>query len=156
MPHCVGTPLMKMIELHKRCVYGLCCGSSGIFVQAEEFIKAYQAKLTGISIFWQESNYTTWRPARMNLAIRGIDGQIAHGYTFQNDRHPDFKTDYMLTNPPFNDSEWRGELLKVDKRWVYSSPPAGNANYAWVQHIVLPRAGGGARLPRVTHRAGAN
>ena len=74
----------------------------------------------------------------MNLAIRGIDAQIAHGDTFHNDRHPDLKADYVLANPPFNDSDWRGELLKEDKRWVYGVPPAGNANFAWVQHFISP------------------
>ena len=87
-------------------------------------------------IYGQESNYTTWRLAKMNLAIRGIDAQIAHGDTFHNDRHPDLKADYVLANPPFNDSDWRGELLKDDKRWVYGVPPAGNANFAWVQHFI--------------------
>ena len=87
-------------------------------------------------IYGQESNYTTWRLAKMNLAIRGIDAQIGHGDTFHNDAHPDLKADYVLANPPFNDSDWRGELLKDDKRWVYGVPPAGNANYAWVQHFI--------------------
>ena len=93
-------------------------------------------KLGDISIYGQESNYTTWRLAKMNLAIRGIDAQIAHGDTFHNDKHPDLKADYVLANPPFNDSDWRGELLKNDKRWVYGAPPAGNANFAWVQHFI--------------------
>ncbi|MEK7716568.1 MAG: N-6 DNA methylase, partial [Pseudomonadota bacterium] len=82
------------------------------------------------------SNYTTWRLAKMNLAIRGIDGQIAHGDTFHNDRHPDLKADFVLANPPFNISDWGGERLRDDKRWKYGAPPAGNANYAWVQHII--------------------
>jgi type I restriction enzyme M protein len=90
-----------------------------------------------ISIYGQESNYTTWRLARMNLAIRGIDsGQIAQGDTFHNDRHPDLKADFILANPPFNISDWGGERLRDDKRWQYGAPPAGNANFAWVQHIV--------------------
>jgi type I restriction enzyme M protein len=89
-----------------------------------------------ISIYGQESNYTTWRLARMNLAIRGIDGQIAHGDTFHNDRHPDLRADFILANPPFNVSDWRGQLLRDDKRWQFGVPPAGNANFAWVQHIV--------------------
>lgn len=89
-----------------------------------------------ISIYGQESNYTTWRLARMNLAIRGIDGQINHGDSFHNDRFPDLKADYILANPPFNVSDWRGELLREDKRWKYGVPPAGNANFAWVQHMV--------------------
>ncbi len=107
-----------------------------MFVQSEKFIEAHSGKLGDISIYGQESNYTTWRLAKMNLAIRGIDAQIAHGDTFHNDKHPDLKADYVLANPPFNDSDWRGELLKDDKRWDYGKPPAGNANYAWVQHFI--------------------
>ncbi len=89
-----------------------------------------------ISIFGQESNYTTWRLAKMNLAIRGIDGNIAHGDSFHNDRHPDLKADFILANPPFNVSDWGGERLRDDRRWAFGVPPAGNANFAWVQHIV--------------------
>jgi type I restriction enzyme M protein len=107
-----------------------------MFVSSEKFIEAHSGKLGDISIYGQESNYTTWRLAKMNLAIRGIDAQIGHGDTFHNDAHPDLKADYVLANPPFNDSDWRGELLKDDKRWVYGVPPAGNANYAWVQHFI--------------------
>jgi type I restriction enzyme M protein len=107
-----------------------------MFVQSEKFIEAHTGKLGDISIYGQESNYTTWRLAMMNLAIRGIDAQIAHGDTFHNDRHVDLKADYVLANPPFNDSDWRGELLKDDQRWAYGTPPAGNANYAWVQHFI--------------------
>jgi type I restriction enzyme M protein len=107
-----------------------------MFVSSEKFIEAHSGKLGDISIYGQESNYTTWRLAKMNLAIRGIDAQIAHGDTFHNDQHSDLKADYVLANPPFNDSDWRGELLKDDKRWVYGVPPSGNANYAWVQHFI--------------------
>jgi type I restriction enzyme M protein len=107
-----------------------------MFVSSEKFIEAHSGRLGDISIYGQESNYTTWRLAKMNLAIRGIDAQIAHGDTFHNDRHPDLKADWVLANPPFNDSDWRGELLKDDKRWVYGVPPAGNANFAWVQHFI--------------------
>jgi len=107
-----------------------------MFVSSEKFIEAHSGKLGDISIYGQESNYTTWRLAKMNLAIRGIDAQIAHGDTFHADKHPDLKADYVLANPPFNDSDWRGEVLKDDKRWVYGAPPAGNANFAWVQHFI--------------------
>src|SRR6202158_2180069 len=107
-----------------------------MFVQSEKFIEAHGGKLGGISIYGQESNYTTWRLAKMNLAIRGIDAQIAHGDTFHNDRHPDLKADWVMANPPFNDSDWRGELLKEDKRWVYGVPTASNANFTWVQHFI--------------------
>ena len=135
-PRCVVRLLVEMIKPYKGRVYDPCCGSSGMFVQSEEFIAAHGGRIGNISIYGQESNYTTWRLARMNLAIRGIEGQIAHGDSFHNDRFPDLKADYILANPPFNVSDWRGELLREDKRWKYGVPPAGNANFAWVQHMV--------------------
>lgn len=135
-PRCVVRLLVEMLEPFKGRVYDPCCGSSGMFVQSEEFIVAHGGKLGDISIYGQESNYTTWRLAKMNLAIRGIEGKIEHGDTFHNDRHPDLKADYILANPPFNVSDWGGERLREDKRWKYGIPPAGNANFAWVQHIV--------------------
>jgi len=135
-PSRVVRVLVEMLAPYKGRVYDPCCGSGGMFVSSEKFIEAHSGKLGDISIYGQESNYTTWRLAKMNLAIRGIDAQIAHGDTFHNDRHPDLKADYVLANPPFNDSDWRGELLKNDKRWVYGVPPAGNANFAWVQHFI--------------------
>ncbi|MPZ44545.1 MAG: N-6 DNA methylase [Betaproteobacteria bacterium] len=153
-PRCVVKLLVEMLEPYRGRVYDPCCGSSGMFVQSVEFIRAHAGaggdpkrrngnggkpngqKRADISIYGQESNYTTWRLARMNLAIRGIDGQIAHGDTFHNDRHPDLKADFILANPPFNVSDWGGERLRDDKRWQYGVPPAGNANFAWVQHIV--------------------
>jgi len=142
-PRCVVKLLVEMLEPYRGRVYDPCCGSSGMFVQSVEFIRAH-AKGNGnggkakadISIYGQESNYTTWRLAKMNLAIRGIDGQIAHGDTFHADKHPDLKADFILANPPFNISDWGGERLRADKRWQYGVPPAGNANFAWVQHIV--------------------
>ncbi|MBX3673900.1 MAG: SAM-dependent DNA methyltransferase [Burkholderiales bacterium] len=154
-PRCVVKLLVEMLEPYRGRVYDPCCGSSGMFVQSVEFIRAH-AKGNGhggnfgakakadISIYGQESNYTTWRLARMNLAIRGIDsGQIAQGDTFHNDRHPDLKADFILANPPFNISDWGGERLRDDKRWQYGAPPAGNANFAWVQHIVYHLAPAG-------------
>jgi type I restriction enzyme M protein len=142
-PRCVVKLLVDMLEPYSGRVYDPCCGSSGMFVQSVEFIRAH-AKGNGnggkakadISIYGQESNNTTWRLARMNLAIRGIDGQIAYGDSFHNDRHADLKADFILANPPFNVSDWGGERLREDKRWKYGVPPAGNANFAWVQHIV--------------------
>jgi len=150
-PRCVVKLLVEMLEPYRGRVYDPCCGSSGMFVQSVEFIRA-QAGAGGdakprngnggkaradISIYGQESNYTTWRLARMNLAIRGIDsGQIAQGDTFHHDRHPDLKADFILANPPFNISDWGGERLRGDLRWQHGVPPAGNANFAWVQHIV--------------------
>jgi type I restriction enzyme M protein len=135
-PSRVVRVLVEMLAPYRGRVYDPCCGSGGMFVSSEKFIEAHSGKLGDISIYGQESNYTTWRLAKMNLAIRGIDAQIAHGDTFHSDKHPDLKADYVLANPPFNDSDWRGELLKDDKRWVYGGPPAGNANYAWVQHFI--------------------
>ena len=135
--------LVEMLAPYKGRVYDPCCGSGGMFVQSERFIEAHSGRLGDISIYGQESNYTTWRLAKMNLAIRGIDAQIGHGDTFHNDRHPDLKADYVLANPPFNDSDWRGELLKDDKRWVYGTPPPSNANFAWVQHFLHHLAPGG-------------
>jgi len=135
-PSRVVRVLVEMLAPYKGRVYDPCCGSGGMFVSSEKFIEAHRGKIGDIAIYGQESNYTTWRLAKMNLAIRGIDAQIAHGDTFHNDRHPDLKADYVLANPPFNDSDWRGELLKDDKRWVYGVPPAGNANFAWVQHFI--------------------
>ncbi len=145
-PRCVVKLLVEMLEPYRGRVYDPCCGSSGMFVQSVEFIrahasgngnggKAHKAK-PDISIYGQESNYTTWRLAKMNLAIRGIDGQIAHGDTFHNDRHPDLKADFIMANPPFNISDWGGERRRDDKRWAYGAPPASNANFAWVQHII--------------------
>ena len=142
-PQHVVRLLVEMLAPYKGRVYDPCCGSGGMFVSSEKFIEAHAGKLGDISIYGQESNYTTWRLAKMNLAIRGIDAQIGHGDTFHNDAHPDLKADYVLANPPFNDSDWRGELLKDDKRWVYGVPPAGNANYAWVQHFIHHLAPGG-------------
>ncbi len=150
-PRCVVKLLVEMLEPYRGRVYDPCCGSSGMFVQSVEFIRAHskgngnggKAK-ADIAIYGQESNYTTWRLARMNLAIRGIDsGQIAQGDTFHNDRHPDLKADFILANPPFNISDWGGERLREDKRWRYGAPPAGNANFAWVQHIVHHQAPAG-------------
>lgn len=128
--------LVEMLAPYKGRVYDPCCGSGGMFVSSEKFIEAHSGKIGDISIYGQESNYTTWRLAKMNLAIRGIDAQIAHGDSFHNDRHPDLKADWVMANPPFNDSDWRGELLKEDKRWVYGTAPASNANFAWVQHFI--------------------
>lgn len=134
-----------MLAPYKGRVYDPCCGSGGMFVQSVEFVKAHasgngnggKAK-ADVSIFGQESNHTTWRLAKMNLAIRQIENNLGkeHADSFHQELHPDLKADYVLANPPFNDSDWRGETLKDDKRWKYGIPPAGNANYAWVQHFI--------------------
>ena len=142
-PRCVVKLLVEMLEPYYGRVYDPCCGSAGMFVQSIEFIHAHSTgngnggkARRDISIFGQESNHTTWRLAKMNLAIRGIEGQVAHGDSFHNDRHPDLRADYILANPPFNLSDWGGERLADDKRWQYGTPPKSNANFAWVQHIV--------------------
>src|SRR5258706_2843800 len=135
-PSRVVRVLVEMLAPYRGRVYDPCCGSGGMFVSSEKFIEAHAGKIGDLSIYGQESNYTTWRLAKMNLAIRGIDAQIAHGDTFHNDLHPDLKANYVIANPPFNDSDWRGALLKDDKRWVYGVPPVSNANYAWVQHFI--------------------
>ena len=142
-PRSVVRLLVEMLEPFNGRVYDPCCGSSGMFVQSIAFIEAHTTgngnggKATGdLSIYGQESNYTTWRLAKMNLAIRGIEGQIAHGDSFHNDRHPDLRADFILANPPFNVSDWGGERLREDRRWEYGVPPVGNANFAWVQHFL--------------------
>ncbi len=149
-PRSVVRLLVEMIEPYEGRVYDPCCGSSGMFVQSVEFIRAHQSgngnggkASAPISIWGQESNHTTWRLAKMNLAIRGIEGQIAHGDSFHNDRHPDLRADYILANPPFNVSDWGGDRLADDQRWKYGVPSAGNANFAWVQHFVHHLAPGG-------------
>ena len=142
-PRSVVRLLVAMLEPYRGRVYDPCCGSAGMFVQSMEFIRAHASgngnggrARADISIYGQESNYTTWRMARMNLAIRGIAGRIGHGDSFRNDRHPDLRADYVLANPPFNDSDWGGAQLRDDRRWEFGAPPAGNANFAWVQHFL--------------------
>ncbi len=142
-PHCVVRLLVEMLAPYQGRVYDPCCGSSGMFVQSIDFIQAHATgngnggKARGdISIWGQESNYTTWRLAKMNLAIRGIEGRIEHGDSFHHDRHPDLRADFILANPPFNVKDWGAERLTQDQRWQYGLPPKGNANFAWVQHIV--------------------
>ena len=142
-PRCIVNLLVEMVEPYHGRVYDPCCGSGGMFVQSADFIKAHatgngnggKAK-NDISIFGQESNYNTWRLAKMNLAVRGIEGRIFHGNSFLGDLHPDLRADFILANPHFNDSDWGGELLTDDQRWRYGAPPRGNANFAWIQHMV--------------------
>ncbi len=162
-PQSVVKLLVEMLEPYEGRVFDPCCGSGGMFVQSEKFINAhqdyYRKKKFGrpslpplggaggglnpadhISIYGQESNQTTWRLAKMNLSIRGIDSSNVkwnNEGSFLNDAHKDLKADYIIANPPFNDSDWSGELLQKDARWVYGMPPAGNANYAWIQHFLF-------------------
>ena len=140
-PRSIVRLLVEMLEPFGGRVYDPCCGSAGMFVQSAEFVRSHatgngNGKRGDISIFGQEANHTTWRLAQMNLAIRGIDGRIAHGDSFHNDRHPDLKADFILANPPFNISDWGGERLVDDPRWKHGVPPKGNANFGWVQHMV--------------------
>jgi len=123
--------LVAMLEPYAGRVYDGCCGSGGMFVQSERFVEEHQGNIKDLSIFGQESNPTTLRLAKMNLAIRGIDAKLELGDTFLNDKHTDLKADYILANPPFNVSDWSGEQLRDDIRWKYGPPPTGNANYAW-------------------------
>jgi type I restriction enzyme M protein len=135
-PRCVVRLLVEMIEPFRGQVYDPCCGSSGMFVQSEEFIAAHGGRLNDISIYGQESNPTTWRLAKMNLALRGVEANLGphNEDTFRRDLHPDLKADFILANPPFNMSDWARNA--EDVRWAVGVPPAGNANFAWVQHIV--------------------
>ena len=137
-PQSVVKLLVEMIEPYKGRIYDPCCGSGGMFVQSEKFVLAHGGRVGDLSIYGQESNNTTWRLCKMNLAIRGIEGNIGshNADTFHSDVHKDLKADYILANPPFNISDWGGDRLKEDARWKFGTPPAGNANFAWVQHIV--------------------
>lgn len=137
-PQCVVRLLVEMIEPYKGRVLDPCCGSGGMFVQSEKFVEAHGGRLGDIAIYGQESNPTTWRLARMNLAIRGIDANLGPQWadSFHADAHKDLKADFILANPPFNMSDWGGERLREDVRWKYGTPPQSNANFAWVQHIV--------------------
>jgi type I restriction enzyme M protein len=161
-PASVVKLLVAMLEPYEGRVFDPCCGSGGMFVQSEKFIEAHQDHYTSkrlaqakriqldpsdkISIYGQESNQTTWRLCRMNLAIRGIDSSNVkwnNEGSFLHDAHKDLKADFILANPPFNDSDWSGDLLQNDARWVYGTPPAGNANYAWIQHFLYHLAPNG-------------
>ena len=137
-PACVVKLLVAMLEPFQGRVYDPCCGSGGMFVQSERFVQEHGGRIGDIAIYGQESNPTTWRLAKMNLAIRGIDSDLGPepGDTFLRDLHPDLRAHFILANPPFNMSDWGGERLADDPRWKYGAPPAGNANYAWIQHMV--------------------
>jgi type I restriction enzyme M protein len=136
-PRSVVQLLVEMVEPYTGRVYDPCCGSGGMFVQAEKFVQSHGGKRNDISVFGQELNDTTWRLAKMNLAIRGIEVDLGSrwGDTFHEDLHPDLRADYLLANPPFNVSDWGGEQLRDDPRWKHGAPPSGNANFAWLQHM---------------------
>ena len=138
-PRSIVELLVEMLEPNQGRIFDPCCGSGGMFVQSEKFVANHQGRIDDISIYGQESNQTTWRLARMNLAIRGIDSSQVkwnNEGSFLNDAHKDLKADYVIANPPFNDSDWSGDLLRTDGRWGYGVPPTGNANYAWIQHFL--------------------
>ncbi|UJS18776.1 MAG: type I restriction-modification system subunit M [Candidatus Jettenia sp.] len=145
-PRSVVELLVEMLEPHKGRVFDPCCGSGGMFVQSEKFVANHHGKVNDISIYGQESNQTTWRLAKMNLAIRGIDSSQVkwnNEGSFLNDVHKDLKADFVIANPPFNDSDWSGDLLRKDGRWKYGVPPSGNANYAWIQQFLYHLSPGG-------------
>ncbi len=138
-PRSVVQLLIEMLQPTKGKVYDPCCGSGGMFVMSEKFVQQHQGRIDDLTIYGQESNQTTWRLAVMNLAIRGIDPEQVKWNSegsFLKDAHPDLKADYIIANPPFNISDWSGELLRNDGRWKYGIPPAGNANYGWLQHMI--------------------
>lgn len=145
-PRSVVELLVEMLEPYKGRVFDPCCGSGGMFVQSEKFVKQHSGRINDISIYGQESNQTTWRLAKMNLAIRGIDSSQVkwnNEGSFLNDAHKDLKADYIIANPPFNVSDWSGDLLRKDGRWKLGVPPMGNANYAWIQHFLYHLAPNG-------------
>jgi len=137
-PRSIVNLLVEILEPYKGRIFDPCCGSGGMFVQSEKFVEAHGGKIGDISIYGQESNETTWRLCKMNLAIRGIDSDIKWNSqgSFHNDSHKDLKADFILANPPFNDSDWNGDSLREDVRWKYGLPPVNNANFAWVQHFI--------------------
>lgn len=137
-PRSVVRTLVEMLEPYSGRVYDPCCGSGGMFVQSEKFVAEHGGRIGDIAIYGQESNYTTWRLAKMNLAVRGIDSDIRWNNegSFHKDELRDLKADFILANPPFNISDWGGDRLREDVRWKFGVPPTGNANYAWLQHIL--------------------
>ncbi|MBL7130390.1 MAG: N-6 DNA methylase [Candidatus Omnitrophica bacterium] len=137
-PRSIVKLLVEMLEPYKGRVFDPCCGSGGMFVQSEKFVQIHGGRIGDISVYGQESNQTTWRLCKMNLAIRGIDANIQWNNegSFLKDAHKDLKSDFVIANPPFNDSDWKGEALRDDARWKYGAPPTGNANFAWVQHFI--------------------
>jgi len=137
-PSCVVRTIVEILQPYKGRVYDPCCGAGGMFVQSAKFIEAHQGKINDISVFGQESNPTTWKMAKMNLAIRGIDANLGNipEDTFLSDQHPTMKADFIMANPPFNLSPWGADKLKEDQRWQYGMPPDGNANFAWMQHMI--------------------
>lgn len=135
-PRSIVKLMVEMLEPYEGRVYDPCCGSGGMFVWSEKFVEEHAGRISDIAVYGQELNETTWRLAKMNMAIRGIDADIRRGDTLMNDKLPDLKADYILANPPFNISDWGQEHLQDDIRWKYGLPPKGNANFAWIQHMI--------------------
>ena len=144
-PACIVKLLTEMIEPYHGRIFDPCCGSGGMFVQSEKFVLAHGGRIGDIAVYGQESNPTTWRLAKMNLAIRGIDANLGphHADSFHQDLHKDLKADFILANPPFNMSDWGADRITSDPRWKFGPPPNGNANYAWIQHFIHHLAPGG-------------
>jgi type I restriction enzyme M protein len=160
-PRSVVRVLVEMLEPYKGRVYDPCCGSGGMFVQSEKFVETHGGRIGDIAIYGQESNYTTWRLAKMNLAVRGIDADIRWNNegSFHKDELKDLRFDYILANPPFNISDWGGERLREDARWTYGVPPASNANFGWLQHILwhlAPNGTAGVVLANGSMASGQN
>ena len=137
-PSCVVRTIVEILQPFNGRVYDPCCGAGGMFVQSADFVKNHQGNINNISVYGQESNPTTWKMAKMNLAIRGIDGNLGEipEDTFLNDQHPTMRADYVMANPPFNLTPWGADKLKEDQRWKFGMPPAGNANFAWIQPMI--------------------
>ncbi len=137
-PSCIVRTIVEVLQPFEGRVYDPCCGSGGMFVQSAKFLTNHQRALSGISIYGQEANSTTWKMAHMNVAIRGLEANLGASYadTFFDDQHPTLKADFIMANPPFNLSDWGADKLQNDKRWVYGVPPSGNANFAWMQHMI--------------------
>ena len=137
-PSCIVRTIVEVLQPFEGRVYDPCCGSGGMFVQSAKFLTNHQKALSGISIYGQEANSTTWKMAHMNVAIRGLEANLGASYadTFFDDQHPTLKADFIMANPPFNLSDWGADKLQNDKRWVYGVPPSGNANFAWLQHMI--------------------
>lgn len=145
-PESIVKTIVAILKPYDNCrVYDPCCGSGGMFVQSADFIEAHRGNRDSISVYGQESNADTWKMAKMNMAIRGIDANFGpyQADTFFNDLHPTLKADFIMANPPFNLSNWGQDKLKDDRRWKYGTPPAGNANYAWIQHMIYHLAPNG-------------
>ena len=144
-PSCVVRTLVEVLQPYNGRVYDPCCGSGGMFVQSAKFIENHRGNINNIAVYGQDSNPTTWKMAQMNLAIRGIDADLGsyNADTFFNDCHPTLRADFIMANPPFNLSGWGADKLKDDVRWQYGMPPAGNANFAWLQHMIYHLAPNG-------------